>query len=211
MSDRVSQDPGIGGGVRRVAARLTPALALCLVAARADARPALVGASDVLAFRAAMAGARAGLPEAQEYDLSAGAEAVVELVEADRPEVIIAVGPAALRAALQVRGAAPIVFLMVADAAAMVRQQGEHPLLGIDLHVVPATTLGALRRLCPGPCRLWTQASRSESGAFVEELRAAAKGHGIELVVGTVEGAAEALRAAARLPAALHRGRGVGR
>jgi putative ABC transport system substrate-binding protein len=191
------------GARARVLATVVGISVPTLSAEFASARPAVVGASNVPAFRDALEGAQSELPDAAEYDLVGSApETIRQRLDADHPDVIVAVGPTALQTALATAGKALVVYAMVADPEAILNKSPkEHPLAGVSLQASPVAQLTELRRVVPSVCQLWTVYSPQESGRPVEQLRRVAAAKGCGLVATEVHDIAEALRALQSLPA----------
>jgi putative ABC transport system substrate-binding protein len=174
----------------RAAVWLTPAALFSFLARPAAAFPAIVVAGDIPAFREAVDGARAVLPQARVYG-GAGAAAQLAI---DHPEVIIAVGADALKIASALRPMPPVVFLLVANPQAVVGPLEGRPLTGIALTMSPNVVLQVLRKLVPKARQLWTVYSRQETGRQIEQLRAATAKEGFNLTTSEAGDAATALR-----------------
>jgi putative ABC transport system substrate-binding protein len=172
-------------------------LVLASIAARYDAhaRPAIIAQQNVPAFVAVASGARAALPDATVLDLaSLSAEEARQRLRAERPQVIVAVGPRALQLAVHASQTTPIVFVMVAEPRAIVGPPEGRQLEGVGLHVPPEALLAQLKRLRPQAHALWTVYSRAETGAIVERLRTAAQNRGLSITAAEANDSAEALR-----------------
>jgi len=165
------------------------------IAALAEARPAIVAQGNVPAFAAAAAGAHAGLPDAVLVDVAPmSAEEGADRLASEHPEVIVAVGPLALQAAVRSSRTTPIVFLMVAEPKAIVGPPEGRRLEGVGLHVPPERLLAELKKLRPEARNLWTVYSEGESGPIVDKLRSAATSLGLSLDATESNDAADALR-----------------
>lgn len=186
---------------RSNAARLLGLLALAIVhlltPRTGAAKPAVVTSSEIPVFREALTGVLDEFGDSLDvHDLArSSAGEVRDGLAADRPELIIAIGAAALRLAAEARPKTPIVFLLVADPEVVASARGGRALHGVGLDVAPEAILELLEQLVPKVRHVWTVYTKRGTGGVVDGFRSAAAAAGYSLTATAATDAASALRA----------------
>lgn len=104
----------------------------------------------------------------------------VRLIREERPRLILAVGPEALKKVRPVRDI-PIVYLMVINPQSIVK--GHRNVTGVAMNVAPEKYLDLLTRISPKPRMVGVICDPAKSGYLVKRAQQAARTRGIELAV----------------------------
>jgi putative ABC transport system substrate-binding protein len=108
----------------------------------------------------------------------------VRLIREERPRLILAVGPEALKKVRPIMDI-PIVYLMVINPQSMVK--GHRNVTGVAMNVAPEKYLDLLTRISPKPKMVGVICDPAKSGYLVKRAQQAARGRGIELAVREVQ------------------------
>ena len=108
----------------------------------------------------------------------------VRLIREERPRLILAVGPEALKKVRPITDI-PIVYLMVINPQSMVK--GHRNVTGVAMNVAPEKYLDLLARISPKPKMVGVICDPAKSGYLVKRAQQAARGRGIELAVREVQ------------------------
>ena len=108
----------------------------------------------------------------------------VRLIREERPRLILAVGPEALKKVRPIRDI-PIVYLMVINPQSIVK--GHRNVTGVAMNVAPEKYLDLLTRISPKPRMVGVICDPAKSGYLVKRAQQAARGRGIELAVREVQ------------------------
>jgi putative ABC transport system substrate-binding protein len=108
----------------------------------------------------------------------------VRLIREERPRLILAVGPEALKKVRPIMDI-PIVYLMVINPQSMVK--GHRNVTGVAMNVAPEKYLDLLTRISPRPKMVGVICDPAKSGYLVKRAQQAARGRGIELAVREVQ------------------------
>ena len=120
-------------------------------------------------------------------DLDRGRRLVHRIVTVDKPDLILAVGPWALRVATESNTTLPVVYTMVVNPASYVDPGFPSVVCGASMNVAPNDTFGALLELDSTIKRVGVVFSEKHTGQLVKRARASAKELGIELVAEPVQ------------------------
>jgi putative ABC transport system substrate-binding protein len=108
----------------------------------------------------------------------------VRLIREERPRLILAVGPEALKKVRPIMDI-PIVYLMVINPQSIVK--GHRNVTGVAMNVAPEKYLDLLTRISPRPKMVGVICDPAKSGYLVKRAQQAARGRGIELAVREVQ------------------------
>lgn len=186
-----------GGAAPTLAAALLAAAAGLLPSARADAAPPRVSAlvaQSAAPYQQAMAAFKRAWDGPVSAHVMEFEEDALARVEAERPQLVVAVGARAARAAQALAGV-PVVYCMVLDAKA--NGVGAPNLVGVPLEIPAKVQLAELKRLMPSARTVGLVFNPARSLAEVAQARAAAEELSLTLLAAPASSAAafpEALR-----------------
>ncbi len=118
------------------------------------------------------------------------------VVRAEKPRLVVAIGADALRRAVKVKDV-PVLYMMVINPHAMTR--GKRNISGVAMDIPPERYLDLLQKLKPPPRRVGLLYDPVKSGYLVKRARLAAAARKIELVVRAVHSPHEVVETLSRL------------
>ncbi len=175
------------------------ALAFAAPAARGGepARVAALLSEDISAYHQALDGfKRAYHGPVIDFDMSAGDERLGDL-RASHPDLVLAVGVRAAKAAAGGISDLPIVYCMVLDPD--VNGISGPNVTGVTLAIPVQRQLEAMRRVVPGLSRLGVVFTPAKSGVLIQDARSAAAAMGLTLFEESVQRSEQVPDALSRL------------
>ncbi len=128
-------------------------------------------------------------------DLDRGRRLIQRIVDDDKPDLILAVGPWALDVAVERQSRIPVVYTMVVNPASGPRSKAGVPFCGTSMNVAPGDTFRALREVDPSVRRIVTFYSTEHTAHLIAKAKGVANELGIELIARRISGRKDVLRA----------------
>lgn len=149
--------------------------------AAAEPRVAVLRSDDIAAYNQALAGFERGVAGGVEvFDLGKSQEQALEQIRGRRPDLVLAIGVRAAKAAADSLADTPIVYCMVLDPA--VNGLTGSNVTGVTLAIPVRRQLEEFRRVVPGLGRIGVVYSPAKTGALIDEARGAATSLGLTLI-----------------------------
>lgn len=145
----------------------------------AEAKVAVLRSDDITAYNQALAGFKAAFSGTLTvFDMSRDGDAMTKL-RGSHPDLILAIGVRAAKAAAESLLDIPVVFCMVLDPEA--NGISGRNVTGVTLAIPVRQQLEEFKRVVPGLARLGVLYNPAKTGAVVEEARSVASSMGLTL------------------------------